>query len=247
MNDRPILFSGPMVRAILSGAKTQTRRIMKPKPDHCHRDILNGNKNWYRLLPQLGEKQLKCPYGQPGDRLWVRETWGCFDYSHDQRAIAYRADGDDGGCTWIEIPKEYHHFGAMGEEDLPQYCPANDKWRPSIHMPRWASRITLEVTEVRVERIRDIDPTDCWAEGMPMERRRDEIPHLVEFLSGGKADGLRPKLGPWYTVDPIPEFRKLWNSINAKRGYGWDVNPWVWVVSFRKSSYGVSYGSTRAT
>jgi hypothetical protein len=163
MNERPILFSGEMVRAILEGRKTQTRRVIKPQ--------LRIN--------------YKCPYGQPGDRLWVRETWQCFKPNTEEiinpntvniRALAYRATNEWRG-----------------------------KWRPSIHMPRWASRITLEITAVRVERLQDIGEVDAMREGDPT----CENTHI-----------------DW--------FRALWDSINAKRGYSWESNPWVWVVEFQR-------------
>lgn len=186
MNEKPILFSGPMVRAILDGRKTMTRRVVKLPPDAVSVTvdpggtifgpgpyIKAGNPDGYDY------PRIHCPY-DPGDRLWVRETWCC--YTPMLRNPRYKADGhNDAGWTW----------------------------KPSIHMPRWASRITLEVTDVRVERVQEITDDDAKAEGCP---------------TVGWYDGPRPKL--W--------FSHLWDSINAARGYGWDVNPWVWVVSFRR-------------
>jgi len=196
--ERPILFSGAMVRAILDGTKTQTRRVMKDWVKHPHLFEANttiqcnqGVACWVRadMRDSLGGPcyiQSRCPYGQPGDRLWVRETWAHTDYEREgpfQNCTIYRADGEDG--VW----------------DAPGY-----RWRPSIHMPRWASRITLEITGVRVEQVQDITPDDAYAEGIR------EV----------------------YYEHAVGAFRVLWDSINAARGYGWASNPWVWVVEFRR-------------
>lgn len=194
MKERPILFSGPMVRAILEGRKTMTRRVVK---DH---HVATQFGPW---LPDGG--QVVSPYGIPGDRLWVRETWlvldrdGWWDSSAGKtelmkvgglprvNAVAYRSQCDSES---ERIRKEYGY-----------------KWRPSIHMPRWASRLTLEIISVRVERLQDIDDTDAEREG---------------------CDG--SDMIPGYSIN---QFHSLWDSINLKRGYGWDANPWVWVVGFR--------------
>jgi len=180
IKERPILFSGPMVRAILDGRKTMTRRVIKyPAVTVEHDRIIAGRF----IDPKTGcvDGQfdvIACPYGQPGDRLWVRET-----YNSCGGKPFYRADG------------ELH----------PDW-----KWRPSIFMPRWASRITLEITAVRVERLKDITIEDAQAEGVtPL---------------GVEGDGRR-----WRAA-----FRELWDSLNAKRGHGWGANPWVWVISFKR-------------
>ena len=187
MKERPIIFSGPMVRAILEGRKTQTRRVVKPQHD-CRYDGLApareylGRKHLGSWGAYFGWAFVPCPYGQPGDQLWVREAWG---YDCD-RNLVFRADGE-----LAEV----------------------NRWRPSIHMPSWASRITLEVTDVRVERVQDISDLDALAEGIQVIGRTE-----VNDLSRGKFRHA---------------FRALWDSINAKRGHGWDKNPWVWVVQFR--------------
>lgn len=167
--ERPILFSGPMVRALLDGRKTQTRRVVNPQPATSSDGRACG--------------PIRCPYGAPGDTLWVRETW-C---SYMPGSVRYRADGhNDAGWTW----------------------------RPSIFMPRWASRLTLRVYGVRVERVQQITQADARAEG-------------VVDTSGAWGD-----LTDTDRAGPRGAFEALWNSINAERGFGWDVNPWVWVVSF---------------
>ena len=179
VKERPILFSGAMVRAILEGRKTQTRRVVKPTsgPHSIEKTICTPGS----LAAFIRHR---CPYGQPGDRLWVRETWGIHDA--DPARAWFRAD--------------------PGVEDCVAKSTAGWKWRPSIHMPRWASRITLRLTDVRVERVQDISVSDCIAEGLgyPTDDR-------------------------YAAVD---NFKPLWDSINAARGYGWDANPWVWVLVF---------------
>ena len=191
MKERPILFSASMVRAILEGWKTQTRRIVKPQPDI----VADGGSVVGVFTPEdqkygrLG-KALSCPYGQPGDRLWVREAFA--------GSIAYERHGyplkEWGNKLW---------YLADGE-------PRSGQWtrpRPSIHMPRCLSRITLEITEIRVERLQEMNRGDAMEEGCPFANMQK---------------------GP----DPRDWFRDLWQSINGPDS--WDANPWVWVVGFRK-------------
>lgn len=187
MTERPILFSAPMVRAILGGKKTQTRRIVKTRkcPDFgCELapGEIAGDEHPERL----------CPYGQPGDRLWVRETWNQFD---GWASYSYAADYDGWG---------------IGPDDDPDHVPDHAvRWRPSIHMPRAASRILLEVTGVRVERLQAISRGDAMAEGCP-------FPNMAA--------------GP----DPSDWYRELWNEINGPDS--WAANPWVWVVEFKRAA-----------
>ena len=197
MKERPILFSAPMVRAILDGRKTVTRRIVKAR-DLEWMDVHQGLRE-----PDNAER---CPYGQPGgDRLYVRETWAApHAYDHlpprlipQDARIHYAATEDRGGLLW----------------------------RPSIHMPRWASRITLEVTGVLVERLQDISEKDAQAEGI--ERTEDFFgcPCWRVYGEPDGADVVAPD-------DPIGSYRSLWESINGPGS--WEANPWVWVVSFRR-------------
>jgi len=222
--ERPILFSGPMVRALLAGTKTQTRRVVKPqppglwmKPETAVITDHHGRWAFSRIAPNgmavawpRGTESIKCPYGVPGDTLWVRETWAIW-----HGGAFYRADEDG---KWP---------GSFGDEP---------KWKPSIHMPRWASRITLRVTDVRVQRVRAITETDAKAEGLSALTKdggrlwkygvpdRDKLP-------GNDDDGWH-----WreWDADPRVAFRKLWDSINDARGYGWDVDPWVWALTFER-------------
>lgn len=183
MKERPILFSGEMVRAILEGRKTMTRRVIKPQPAG----------EW------AAPGKTACPYGQPGDRLWVRETWRKTNWTDEPNRGEWRV-------FWRATEKEDSRNNGL--------------WRPSIHMPRWASRILLEVVSVRVERVQDISEEDARAEGVEWQNER---PCWVNYLD--RED---------WSPTARDSFRTLWDSINAKRGYGWDANPWVWVVEFKK-------------
>lgn len=195
MKERPIIFSAPMVRAILSGAKTQTRRVMKVR---CH-VICEGDDG--KLWPWSEDAELAedfwhpCPFGKPGDRLWVRETWGAWPHmlgGFQRESLRYRADG--------EYQNEH---GAW-------------RWMSPIHMPRWASRITLEITDVRVERLQDISESDAIAEGC-----RPVRPEIV-------LDGLVARTGR----SAVDEYCQLWESIHGPES--WSANPWVWVIEFKK-------------
>ena len=192
MKERPILFSGPMVRAILDGRKTQTRRPIRSLR-HPYGHLL-GPEGVAREFNAKTES-IRCPLGQPGDRLWVRETWTKTQFG---KAV-YKADSKDSdGFVWPSV--------AADVDDV--------LWRPSIHMPRWASRITLEITRVWVERVQDITEEDAMKEGCIRELKPDG--------SVGWGAGL---------VEARDAFRDLWQSI-----YGtWDANPWVWAVEFRRT------------
>jgi hypothetical protein len=197
VKERPILFSGSMVRAILAGTKTQTRRAMRDQPwklPHFNRGALSIRVRgtvYQAFNPQF--PPVRCPYGQPGDRLWVMETWLTVDGEH----AFYRAD-------YLHDPNGDRKHGIA--------------WRPSIHMPRWASRITLEVTSVRVERLQGISADDAKAEG------------ISEFIGGWwcEHDDAEQIAG----MTPQEGYRHLWERINGPGS--WDANPWVWVVSFRR-------------
>ncbi len=208
--ERPILFSGEMVRAILEGKKTQNRRVIKPQPTinwHYRTWCDSQTYAWTTCHPlnvkyQNQIQKVKCPYGQPGDILWVRETWcdaGVFGY-------AYRAT-----------------------DSLPIGV---NTWRPAIHKPRKAARLFLQVKDVRVERLQDITEEDARAEGVKtavwyMPYGKDEDAHIdISGLPGYPDQRASYRNG----------FATIWDSINAKRGYGWDTNPWVWVIEFEIAS-----------
>lgn len=210
MNEKPILFNSEMVRAILDGRKTQTRRVVK-LPQNADLSWIasinqDGAGDWVAWGPkpvtdEFSRKMypngggIKCPYGRPGDLLWVRETFCVVD------------DSRFNGLRWVDYkatPK-YEESDPAGWDNAPD-DPEALKWKPSIHMPRWASRITLRVTGVYVERLWQMSVSKMEAEGV-MEVDDDNKHPLTPFIT-------------------------LWDSINARRGYPWESNPWVWVVEF---------------
>jgi hypothetical protein len=219
MADRPILFSAPMVRAILAGTKTQTRRVVKTVGrDGGFVIVEEGDGSWWPRRSDDGEScfvtvrdrgghylheiPMTCPYGVPGDRLWVREAWrgsATLDWAKPSdmpagSAIFYEADDRS---TWCD--------------DLTH--PPSTLKRPGMFMPRWASRITLEVTGVRVERLQDISDADALAEGIDRH----------EVLTDGDAP-------PGFHRET---YQKLWERINGPGS--WAANPWVWVVEFKRA------------
>jgi hypothetical protein len=204
MIERPILFSAPMVRAILDGSKTQTRRVVKPQPIYDGRFAGNWKivgKNGHEAAtcsPLVGEL---CPHGRQDDRLWVRENF---------RPI-YPQDPTYNGGRPIEYDyaATYQHGNRLGD-----YIGIKKRWKPSIHMPRAASRITLEVTGVRVERLQDISEDDALAEGCSSTAIVHED---GEDYTGHYAS---------------EEYQDLWESINGPGS--WEANPWVWVVEFKR-------------
>lgn len=178
-NEHPILFSAPMVNAILDGNKTQTRRVAKL---NAAGRVEKGGRNWH---VEDASAITACPYGYVGDRLWVREThyvWKAGNIDGSGRYVAYRATDPDSPCTWT----------------------------PSIHMPRWASRITLDVTGISMERLQAISEYDCEREGVG-----HAMPHSAK-----------------------ERYAELWDKINGKR-HPWKSNPWVWVVTFQSAKPGV--------
>lgn len=188
-----------MVRAILEGRKTQTRRVLKYQPASVEGPNFDGLWSFTR---DPVTTLFACPYGQPGDRLWVRETFQLHE-------------------SWNAFPpSKVTNRGFV-------YYTADDKTnpeakiRPSIHMPRALSRITLEIESVRVERLQDISGSDCVSEGVELKRwKTGEYPEIDPGLEGDNRD-LR-----WL-------YKRLWDSLNANRGHGWEANPWVWVVQFK--------------
>lgn len=207
IRERPIIFSGEMVRAIIEGRKTMTRRVVKPQPEHgvCGCGYSGSGFGIEDMEGACTCKPILSPYGKPGDRIWVREKhylepgagpehFGSEDW------IVYAAD-------------EPGTLNGGPDESVP--------WRPSIHMPRWASRILLEIVSVRVERLQEITEEDAKAEGIPFDG--DYWRSVVHPIKG--------TLKCWPTVTEA--FKQLWDSINAKNCHGWDENPWVWVVEFK--------------
>lgn len=209
VKERPIIFSGPMIRAILEDRKTHTRRVVnwpiKTKSDGGKIRLFPRNDernideiNW--LLQQRSSYPLRkiiTPYGQPGDRLWVRETFGI----EPERYVQPSLNTPYGGRFEEEV------FYRADDPNLPGM-----KWKPSIHMPKKYARLWLEIIDIRVERVQDISEEDAGCEG-------------VETATPQEATGARYK----------PAFRDLWDSINGKKpSCLWDENPWVWVVEFKR-------------
>lgn len=199
MIERPILFSAPMVRAILAGTKTQTRRICKKQPTIVERLAITwrmlATGEWHshgklRSAHTVG----RCPYGQPGDRLWVREAW----------TVNLTGDAKRGGPGTVPIYRA----------STPN---AADRWRPSIHMPRWASRLTLEITGVRVERLQAISEVDALAEGISRLRRGG----ITAYFGGTESCG----------ATAGGAYAELWKHLNGAGS--WDADPWVWVIEFK--------------
>lgn len=207
MKETGLMFKAPLVRAILEGQKTQTRRVLKPQPapNHPH----DGGTKWvlerglHVPVGSVGhlsvrEKMgLRCPMGQPGDLIYVRETFNHFERNENFKEgceCFYRADGD---------------------------CVDLQPWRPAIHMPKHAARIWLEITSVRVERLQQITDTDCWAEGGITEARPDQFSVHSVIATDGKA-----------YLSPRGAFSSLWEST----GGNWAADPWVWVIDFKTIS-----------
>lgn len=226
MKERPIIFSSEMVRALLDGRKTMTRRIVKPQPLFLDSDNFGDcwfpSKDHPKALHYASEKHFRrglpqdfCLYGIPGDRLWVRETWGSAFDKNGNGIVVYKSDGS-ALLAQAEQEGEGDWCGVDGQ------CPKNritmpSRWRSPLHMPRWASRLTLEITDVRVQRLQEITEEDALAEGAMewwnglSERER------VAIYEGGRG--------------PAHAFKLLWNYIHGP--YAWALNSWVWAISFK--------------
>lgn len=271
VRERPILFSGEMVRAILDGNKSQTRRVVKPQPDRgLGLQAMFGTSPdgfafgtpglWRQVGPDYPDGESddrRCPYGQPGDHLWVREAWHTWEECCDdgsgsahgwdvpcvphckQVYVAYAATPRTG---WRARPDGVPVAYLADSSPLENYPESlTGPWRPSIHMPRWASRITLEVTDVRVQRLQEISEEDAIAEGATQKDGLwcmdwSRLGTISRFAGGIHARGSGQPL----SVRDIgldsarTAFGNFWTEINAKRGYSWDSNPWVWALTFRR-------------
>lgn len=201
MKERGMIFNGEMVRAILDGRKTQTRRPIKWKQTRFTEigEREDGSKwPWSEDAEHAFDFWHPCPFGSVGDRIWVRETWARYNIDQNWHDIAYRAT-------------------------TPADWPEEGRWRPSIHMPRWACRITLEITDVRVERLNAISQEDAQAEGMELTGWR---PTYSDPDSGGEV------------MTPYDNFAELWLSIYGEEN--WLANPWVWVIEFKRVEGGAA-------
>lgn len=247
MKERPILFSAPMVRALLEDSKTQTRRIAKlpnvtaPRGEWMPSTVGGSGMTDSRghVIPEQAcifhshtGDALMCPHGQPWDRLWVRETWGVVSHSWDDNGnmMDWTPDRPATAIQEMRFGQGYYSGHVIYAADGRHEWAGDDDgggeprsaWHPSIHMPRAASRITLEITGVRVERLQDISDKDCKAEGVLCETAEPWFYHV-------------PEPGNVYAHahdDPKGAYRNLWESINGAGS--WAANPWVWVVEFKR-------------
>ena len=220
VKERPIIFSGEMVKAILDGKKTMTRRVVKfsdftiDSITPLHIELVDGK---YCLFNERNGWLIgypKFPYGKVGDRLWVRETW---IQGYDDPLI--ESEGDDENAVSIiykaDGKEEYRSCSAETAENWGDFSADSEMvgFKSPIHMPRWASRLLLEITDIKVERLQDISCEDAVKEG----------------FSDKKPSGMQPAMMP----NPKADFRNYWDSLNAKKGYPWSSNPWVWAIEFK--------------
>lgn len=217
MTEHGMIFNAEMVRAILDGRKTQTRRIVKLSHERGMKNPVVRGKNGEVSYVGCRLAAMLCPFGQPGDRLWVRETFSCIG-NEDGHPV----DADGNLCERENAQRIYrasaiqktNNYGLWTSPDGFEF---EGTWTPSIHMPRWASRITLEITDVRVERLKHVPRAGIIAEGYPAERA----------ANGGE-------------YDPFLWYRDLWESIYGDGS--WQANPWVWVIEFRRVEGGIIDG-----
>lgn len=237
MRERPIMFSGEMVKAILAVRKTQTRRIVKHQHDAQFVGAAGDDKadprnwGWFDEAGEVclladggeGETHMRCPYGSPGDRLWVREKWRSAWHEDLFASVQYAADSSYRKPEFDD-EDEGHRFAYMCE-----VCNGDkEPWRSPLHMWREMSRITLEVTAVRVEQLHEISEADAIAEGVQTER--DHYGGDVPLKVHGSVAWHRYDGAACAAVSAVESYRTLWESINGKGA--WDENPWVWVVEF---------------
>lgn len=252
MKERPIIFNAEMVRAILDGRKTQTRRVVLHQPQRS--DILpnlvfprNKQESNYPpggwIYPNGMEQILSlCPFGSIGDRLWVRETWGVVSHAFDDDGFmtSWTPDRPATAIHEMSFGKGYYSGHAIyaadgsltwGDDD--GHVDGRSCWKPSIHMPRAASRILLEVTAVRVEQLQDISENDAKSEGLA-EITKDGSLFKFGIPDGDGYPGTDDNGWAWHEWErnPVDAYCKLWQSIYGEES--WQANPWVWVIEFRK-------------
>lgn len=255
MKEHPILFTAPMVSAILEGRKTQTRRVVTyrhngpkgdgkrhpphPETNRWHRDNGKGLA-WHSERPlkasgTCGGGWTDCPYGVEGDHLWVRETWGLGDSGGRliDPCVNYRADGAQLPLTGHADPATWSLAGSAHEVNDADLLKVKDGWRSARFMFRWACRLVLEVTDVSIQRLQEIGEEDARAEGVePYSMTEQGIADMQISDCSPNIKKLARLMGPGSFSHKFT-FQMLWDGINAKRGFGWNANPWVWVLSFR--------------
>ena len=231
MKERPIVFSAPMVNAILEGRKTQTRRIVEPQPVRVEKYEpdspfvgQDGLWRWHNGKIVYNTNCARCPYGKPGDRLWVRERHCFLDVTKSALSQFPMGpqNGDVVGPDVWNLEVEYSD-GTQRDMTIEGSKPKQTRdrgesgWRSPIHMPRWASRITLEITGVRVERLQDISEADARAEGAKS----------MDIATGRQTLDPNSRQGSY-----VAHYREIWKGINGPES--WDANPWVWVIEFKR-------------
>ncbi|WP_440487502.1 hypothetical protein [Serratia ureilytica] len=230
MKERPVIFNSEMVRAILDGRKTQTRRVIaNVSPDNCiplQKPTKTKDGIYTHVMDAPGHGL--CPFGRVGDRLWVRETWGVVshDFDENERIIDWVPDRPATAIHEMPFGNGYYSGHAIYAADG-EFTWGDDDghgerscWKPSIHMPRKACRITLEITAVRVERLNDISEEDARAEGV--KPAGDMLPDYPDTFLTPNGDFATAKVA----------FQRLWQSIYGEES--WGDNPWVWVIEFRR-------------
>jgi len=302
VQEKPILFSGAMVRKIIEDLKTNTRRVMNPQPSayvpspnvhpakhdsayfdsYCNAEKTMANPRgmsefwcWWTPDNRQGPDWIRCPYGRPGDRLWVRETFWCANESCDHEycggcdlgsllplgkdyaEVQYVAtpeccdlpilsgtetiNPEHSGHThghgdwWLGPPSDWDGHSDYHGTGMWEFLPTTFTTKhPSIHMPRWASRLTLEIVSVKVERVQEISEEDAKAEGVePYSMTQQDIDDLqISDVSPNEKE-LARLMGPGSFSHKFT-FQMLWDELNKKRGFGWDKNPWVWCIEFKK-------------
>jgi len=246
MNEKPIIFKEEMVRAILSGGKTQTRRVINAPEfvEYFEQDERNG-LIWWGCSENTRNGTIKCRYGKIGDRLWVRENFNVTWVDNPQPTGHLSHDEDLSNTASVTYPaggNQYCRDLLENEEGYPNqveqaFRALKKKTSPSIHMPRWASRLTLEITDIRIERLNDISEMDAIEEGIAEEN----VIVAMRCYGGYPIEEAEDRFFPPASVSnqgeddcgfecPIDAFRALWNSITNN----WDSDPWVWVVEFKK-------------
>ncbi|MFD1226803.1 hypothetical protein [Pseudochrobactrum kiredjianiae] len=223
MRTAPILFSAPMIRALYNGRKTQTRRILKPQPTDANSKFrgfagVSDTKAVFTSDFPAQPETVRLPYSV-GDRLWVRESWRCNSWAADVATIFYKAHEN---CSYTEMHEQFPIAGQKG-------IAPSQSWKPSIHMPRWISRLTLTITNVRIERLQDISEEDAMAEGITMTL--EDSPACAWFSGIHTNTNLAPEnMDGWHFNDAQAAFQDLWNKINGANA--WDANPWVIALTF---------------
>lgn len=222
MNERPIIFSGSMVSAILADTKTQTRRVVKPQPEPVGGEAKHAHWSWrggffaLRMYPAQSTLLAHCPYGAPGDRLWVKETYANMAHDGDEPMWTYKAGSPPTSAEGWSLPPGV-------------------KWKSGRFMPKAAARITLELTDVRVERLQEISEADAYAEGIEQDvwdqalvtRDYSAPDRWFQTWTEDEAGYVD------FEAAARRSFQSLWDSINAKRA-PWSINPWLWVLCFRR-------------